>query len=69
MNSRHDRSSRAATVADEAARYLEAVELFASLGADPHTEARARAACARAREDRAARAPASARKAVLRWRT
>ena len=69
MSSQNERSRGAADVADEAARYLEVVELFASHGADPHTQARARAACARAREDRAALARASARKAVRRWRS
>ena len=70
MNSRNERSSRAGDVADEAARYLEAVELFATLDADPHAAARARAASARSREDRAThQASTTARKAVLRWRS
>ena len=55
-------------VAEEAARYLEVVDVFAALGADPHAGARARAAHARAREDRAEDAGV-ARKAVRRWRS
>jgi hypothetical protein len=56
-------------VAEEAARYLEVVDVFAALGADPHAGARARAAHARAREDRTRAAGAAARKAVRRWRS
>ena len=52
-------------VAEEARRYLDVVESFAALGADPHAAARARAACARAHEDRVT----PARKGVLRWRS
>jgi len=39
--------TEAGDVAREASRYLDVVELFASLGADPHASARARAAHAR----------------------
>ncbi|MGH2845115.1 MAG: hypothetical protein ACRDL0_03680 [Thermoleophilaceae bacterium] len=58
-------------VAREAARYLKVVELFATLGADPHAAARARAAHARAHEDRVEepRAAATKRRGVLGWRT
>jgi hypothetical protein len=55
----------AAEVAREASRYLDVVDVFASLGADPHAGARVRAAQARRAEDGAARAAQSrARKAV-----
>jgi len=37
-------------LAEEAQRYLDAVADFATLGADPHAEARERAASERARE-------------------
>ncbi len=58
-------------VACEAARYLRVAELFATLGADPHAAARARAARARAAERRVSRMPAAAskRRGVRRWRT
>ena len=70
MSIHHERPRAAADLADEALRYLDAVDVFASLDADPHADARARAACARAREERAAhQATAAARKAVLRWRS
>jgi hypothetical protein len=57
-------------VAREAAHYLNVVELFAALGADPHAAARARAARARTAERRAARMPAAAtkRRGAPRWR-
>ena len=54
-------------VAEEARRYLEVVDTFAALDADPHAAARARAACARAHEDRTTQA--STRKAAFRWRS
>ena len=61
MSSHHERPRAAAGLADEALRYLDAVDVFASLDADPHADARAR-------EERAAQqATATARKAVLRW--
>jgi len=41
---------RSETIAAEARRYLDVVETFAALGADPHARARMRAADARARE-------------------
>jgi hypothetical protein len=57
-------------VAHEAARYLEVIDVFASLGADPHAAARAHAARARSNEERAQKAvQAAERKAVLRWRS
>ena len=70
MSTHHVRTRAAADLADEALRYLDAVEVFASLDADPHATVRARAACARAREERAGQqATPTARKAVLRWRS
>ena len=73
MSTHHERTRTAADLADEALRYLDAVEVFASLDADPHATVRARAACARAREERAAQQASTtstaARKAVLRWRS
>jgi putative ubiquitin-RnfH superfamily antitoxin RatB of RatAB toxin-antitoxin module len=57
-------------VAQEALRYLDVVDVFATLNADPHAAARARAARARACEDSAAQEPdATERKGVLRWRS
>ena len=53
-------------LAEEARRYLEVVDGFAALGADPHAAARRRAKLARAYEDRTTQA--SGRKAVFRWR-
>ena len=59
----------ATDVAQEALRYLGVVDVFATLNADPHADARARAELARACEDIAAQRPdATARKGVLRWR-
>ena len=58
-----------ASVADEAARYLETVDLFASLDADPHADARARAAFARACEALRTQAGRPGRKGVRRWRS
>ena len=70
MSTHHVRTYGAAGLADEALRYLDAVEVFASLDADPHAAVRARAACARAREECAEQqASTTARKAVLRWRS
>ena len=54
-------------LAEEARRYLEVVDSFAALGADPHAAARARANRARAYEDRTTQA--SGPKAVFRWRS
>jgi hypothetical protein len=57
-------------VAREASRYLDVVEVFASLGADPHAGARARAAHARRAEARVThRSQPRTRKAVNRWRS
>jgi hypothetical protein len=47
MTTDHPHCTEAADVAREASRYLDVVELFASLDADPHASARARAAHAR----------------------
>lgn len=71
MSRRDQRARRRAEkIAREAARYLDTVELFSALDADPHATARARATRARANEEqRAAQPPArSARKGVPRWR-
>jgi hypothetical protein len=58
----------AGDVAGEAGRYLDVVELFASLDANPH--ASARAAHARHAEDRVTHTPQPrTRKAVQRWRS
>jgi len=66
-----NRSTRCAAtdVAQEALRYLEVVDVFAALNADPHAAARARAARARVSEDSAAQPAATERKGVLRWRS
>jgi hypothetical protein len=62
--------TEAGDVACEASRYLDVVELFASLDADPHASARARAAQARRAEDRVTHtAQPRTRKAVHRWRS
>ena len=61
---------KAADVACEASRYLDVVEVFASLDADPRASARARAAHARRAEDRVTHtAQPRTRKAVNRWRS
>lgn len=64
--------TQATDVAREASRYLDVVELFASLDADPHANARAHAAHALSR--RGPRRPhpqprTRTRKAVNRWRS
>jgi hypothetical protein len=71
MTPRDNRACVDKDVAREASSYLEVVEVFAALGADPHATARARAARARANEQRGMQSPgaAMARKGVLRWRT
>ena len=70
MSARTERTrTGAASVADEAHRYLEVVDGFAALDADPHAAARTRAASARAREDRESQQTATTRKAVFRWRS
>ena len=70
MSTRTERTrTGTAGVADEAQRYLEVVDGFAALDADPHAAARTRAASARAREDRQSHQTAATRKAVFRWRT
>ena len=58
---------RRCDLAEEARRYLEVVDSFAALGADPHAAARTRANLARAYEDRTTQA--SGRKVVFRWRS
>lgn len=60
----HVTSTQADELAGEARRYLEVVETFAALGADPHARARARAARKRHIEERS---PQTARKGVRRW--
>jgi len=68
MTSEQPPCIEAADVAGEASRYLDVVELFASLDADPHASARARAAHARHAEDRVTHTPQPrTRKAVHRW--
>jgi hypothetical protein len=61
-------SLKVGTVAAEAARYLDAVDLFSSLGADPHAAARIRAARARQYENQTLQtACTGARRGVRRW--
>jgi hypothetical protein len=70
MTTAEPHRTKAADVAGEASRYLAAVELFASLDADPHASARARAAHARRAEDSLTNTPQPrTRKAVNRWRS
>jgi len=57
-------SPTADELAREAGRYLEVVEAFASLGADPHAAARARAARARRSDNHSAQ---TARTRRRRW--
>jgi hypothetical protein len=57
-------TTRANELAREACRYLEAVETFASLGADPHAAARERAAHKRRIEERT---QPTTRKGVRTW--
>jgi hypothetical protein len=57
-------NATADTLAREASRYLETVELFARLDADPHASARARAAHKRETEASLLRRE---RKGVRRW--
>jgi hypothetical protein len=56
--------TRADELARVASRYLDAVETFAALGADPHATARRRAAHQRCSEQRTLQ---TTRKGVLRW--
>lgn len=70
MTTEQPHRTEAADVAGEASRYLDVVELFASLDADPHASARVRAAHAGRAEDRVAHTPKPrTRKAVNRWRS
>lgn len=70
MTTEQPHCAKAADVAREASRYLDVVELFASLDADPHASARAHAAHARRAEDRVTHTPQPrTRKAVHRWRS
>ena len=70
MTTEQPHRTEGAVVAREASRYLDVVELFASLDADPHASARARAAHARHAEDRVTHPPQPrTRKAVHRWRS
>jgi hypothetical protein len=57
-------NTRADALALEAGRYLDVVETFAALGADPHATARRRAAQQRCSEQRTLQ---TTRKGVLRW--
>jgi hypothetical protein len=58
-------NTRADALALEARRYLDVVETFAALGADPHATARRSAAQQRCSEQRTPRQ--TTRKGVLRW--
>ena len=70
MTTEQPHCTEAADVAREALRYLDIVELFASLDADPHASARSRAAHARRAEDSVTHRPhPRTRKAVHRWRS
>jgi hypothetical protein len=60
----HLTSTRAEQLACEARRYLDVVETFAVLGADPHASARERAACKRHIEERSQQLE---RKGVRKW--
>ena len=60
----HPATTRADVLAREACRYLDVVEAFAALGADPHARARRRAAEQRCSEQRTLQ---STRKGALRW--
>jgi hypothetical protein len=57
-------NARADALALEARCYLDVVETFAALGADPHATARRRAAQQRCSEQRTLQ---TTRKGVLRW--
>jgi hypothetical protein len=57
-------TTRADVLALEACRYLDVVETFAALGADPHATARRRAAQERCDEQRTLQ---TTRKGVRRW--
>ena len=57
-------TTRADELAREACRYLDVVETFAALGADPHATARRSAAQQRCSEQRTLQ---TTRKGVLRW--
>jgi len=57
-------NTRADALARETRRYLDAVEAFAALGADPHAPARRRAAQQRCNEQRTQQ---TTRKGMLRW--
>jgi hypothetical protein len=68
MTTAEPHRTEAADVAGQASRYLDVVEVFASLDADPH--ASARAADARRAEDRVTHTPQPrTRKAVHIWRS
>jgi len=60
----HLATTRAEELAREARRYLDVVEAFAALGADPHAPARRRAAQQHCNEQRTQQ---TTRKGVLRW--
>ena len=60
----HITTTRTDDLAREACRYLDVVETFAALGADPHGTARRRAAQQRCSEQRTLQ---TTRKGVLRW--
>jgi hypothetical protein len=60
----HPTSTRAEELACEARRYLDVVETFAVLGADPHASARKRTARKRHNEERSQQLE---RKGVRKW--
>jgi hypothetical protein len=62
--SAHIATTGADELAREACRYLDVVEAFAALGADPHATARRRAAQERCSEQRTLQ---TTRKGVRRW--
>lgn len=55
MNAPTLNTRRGETIAAEARRYLDVVDAYAALGADPHARARMQAADVRAREHTVAR--------------
>ena len=69
MNARPtERGGHTGGIAEEASRYLDAVDLFAGLGADPHAPARIRAARARHHKNQILQtAQTGARKGARGW--
>lgn len=68
MSNENPTAANGEEIAAEACQYLDALETFAALDADPHADARARAARERAVEDEGGRPQAAAeRRSILRW--